>query len=429
MLQSKTKTSSPIRVRFSRDVFNDVYIPHLKNNTGTQIGFGGSSSGKSAFYAQRLIMDILKGGRNYLVVRQVGNTLKDTIFNQVEKTIFAFGLDEEFTINQTRLVITGNNGYQAIFKGLDKPTKIQSITPKRGVITDILIEEATEISWDAYKSLTKRLRGKSGGVKKRVTFVFNPILKTSWIYKEFFSKINWAEDQTEYADDNLTIIKTTYKDNRFLEQDDIDRLENEEDEYYYSVYTLGNWGVLGDVIFKNWQVQDLTEMIPVFDNLRHGQDFGYSNDPAAYVKTHYDSKRDTIYVFDERYMLEASDDDLAGEIKPLLGTDYLWCDSEDPKTIAALKSRSMKARGVKKGAGSVNYGIKWLKSKKIIIHTACNQFRNEIEQYHWKKNKQTGEVLNVPAKGSDHGVDALRYAYEQDSLEKQQAGFVDVKGL
>lgn len=126
--------------------------------------------------------------------------------------------------------------------GLDDVQKIKSITPKKGVITDIWIEEATECDENDIKELTKRLRGITKGIKKRITLTFNPILRSHWIFKKYFG--NFGDDDKEYRDENLLIQKTTYKDNRFLEQDDIDDLEDETDEYFYQVYTLGNWGVL-----------------------------------------------------------------------------------------------------------------------------------------------------------------------------------------
>ncbi|MBA7557904.1 hypothetical protein ES705_50686 [subsurface metagenome] len=134
------------------------------------------------------------------------------------------------------MTITCVTGYQILFRGLDDAEKLKSIIPEKGVITDILIEEATETKRDDVKQLYKRLRGKSK-VLKRLTMAFNPIIRTHWIFKEYFK--NWVEGETEYHDDKLSILKTTYKDNRFLEQDDIDELENEQDPYYREVYTLG----------------------------------------------------------------------------------------------------------------------------------------------------------------------------------------------
>ena len=279
-----------LNVKIDKKVFNDAYLPYLDCNTRNQIFFGGASAGKSiAIVGQRTIRDLLVGDRNYLILRNIGRTSRVSTFNEVRKTIIQWGLDDYFKINKSDMVITCINGYQILFQGLDDVEKIKSITPERGVITDILVEEATETAENDIKQLEKRLRGKSK-VKKRITLLFNPILKTHWIFKKYFSGRFFDGDKS-YNDGNVSILHTTYKDNRFLEQDDIDALENETDEYFRDVYTLGKWGTLGDVIFKNWRVEDLGGMVSQFDNIRNGLDFGFSSHPMAYNRCHYDTKK------------------------------------------------------------------------------------------------------------------------------------------
>ncbi len=413
--------------------FNDIFFPHLENNARTQIVYGGAGSGKSLFLAQRTVSDILKGGRNYLVCRAVGNAIKKSVFVEITKVISNWGLTKLFKINKSDMIITCRNEQQIIFAGLDDPEKLKSLTPMKGVITDIWIEEATQIRRNDIKELNKRLRGMDvysddDPLPKRLTMSFNPILKSHWIYKEFFTKIMWEEDQTEYISNELTILKTWYIHNRFLTKEDIWDLENEEDEYYYQVYTLGNWGILGEVIFKKWKVLDLSKLIPKFDNLRHGVDFGFSNDPVCYIQAHLDKKRKIIYIVHEYYGLEVHDDELADEIKAFVKQDYLYCDEHEPKSISNLKLEGLKAIGAKKGRDSVRFGIKWLKGYTIIIHTTCVQFKQEIEQYQWKKNRY-GDVMKEPVKKNDHGLDALRYAMVEDMDQRERGGFVKVKGI
>jgi phage terminase large subunit len=283
-------TEQEIKIDISRKVFNEVYLYSLEDTTRNQIFFGGSSAGKSQFVVgQRVIWDLLKGGRNYLIIRNVARTSRKSTFNQVRQTIADWKCGHLFTVNKADMVITCVNGYQILFEGLDDVEKLKSVLPARGVITDILIEEATETKLDDVKQLQKRLRGKSDK-PKRITLVFNPILKSHWIYKEYFAG-RFFDDDVVYKDDNLFILKTTYKDNRFLEPDDIIELENEKVDYFYQVYTLGNWGSLGGVIFTNWRVADLSDMIPHFDNVKYGLDFFYASDPMAYNRIHYDKMR------------------------------------------------------------------------------------------------------------------------------------------
>jgi phage terminase large subunit len=365
------------------------------------------------FLAQRCVYDVMNGKRNYLVCRQVARTIRKSVFNEIKKVISDWGARELFSINQTDLVITCKNGYQILFAGLDDPEKIKSVTPEKGVITDIWIEEATETDRNTVKDLNKRLRGGSESIAKRVTLSFNPILQTHWIYEEHFKGISWADDQTEYKSDDLSILKTWYIHNRFLTPDDVRDLENESDPYYYNVYTLGNWGVLGNVIFTNWSVQDLTEMRDQFTNQRVGLDFGFSSDPAAVIVTHYDRAKKTIYVFDELYELGLTNDVLAESVKGKIGEYYVTCDSAEPKSIYELARYGVNARAASKGKDSVLHGIQWLQQQNIVIDSNCINTRNELQQYKWKEDAG-GNSLPVPVDKNNHLIDALRYAYEQD---------------
>ncbi|MFD1407532.1 PBSX family phage terminase large subunit [Kroppenstedtia eburnea] len=267
-------------------VINEAYLPLLQDDTRTQIFFGGSSSGKSFFLAQRTVLDVLQGERNYLVARNVLSTVKKSVFNEIKKAINNMNLSSVFKVNESNMVITCTlNQKQILFAGLDDPEKIKSVTPIDGVITDVWVEEATETKYEAIKQLNKRLRGRSKA-KKRLILSFNPVLQSHWIYKEYFS--GWQDDKQFYRDENLIILKTTYQDNDFLEPDDIAELENETDPYFRDVYTYGKWGVLGNVIFKNWETKDLSEIRDTLDRFNNGLDFGFARDPSALAHMHYD---------------------------------------------------------------------------------------------------------------------------------------------
>jgi phage terminase large subunit len=412
-----------VDIEIDRNIFNQVYLPHLNNLSRTQIFYGGSGSGKSVFLAQRCIKDILEGGRNYLVCRQVGRTIRKSVFNEIRKVIFDWGLQQLFTINQTDLVITCQNGYQILFSGLDDSEKIKSITPEKGVITDVWLEEATETEKNTVKDLYKRQRGGDEKTAKRMTLSFNPILQSHWIYLEYFSGINWEDTQTEYKSDELSIQKTWYIHNRFLTTDDVKDLENETDKYYYNVYTLGNWGILGNVIFTNWRVEDLSEMRKQFVNRRNGLDFGFSSDPAALSISHYDKKHSTIYFFDELYETGLTNDVLAVEIKNKVNQDYVTCDSAEPKSIAELMRYGVNVLSAVKGKDSVNFGIQWLQRQTLVIDSRCINMKNEVQQYKWKEDKD-GNAMRIPVDKNNHLIDGTRYAYEQD-MQDYEAKVID----
>lgn len=407
-----TKMKAP-RIRLNPSTLNAVYVPHLRNFHRTQIYYGGSSSGKSNFLASRAVLDVLQG-RNYLVARNVAKTLRGSCWNEVLKAIDRMKLRAYFKINQSDMYITAkNNGHQILFTGLDDVEKVKSITPAVGVLTDIWLEEGTEASRDAYMQLKKRLRGPSKH-KKRFTISFNPVYVGHWIYKEFFGI--WNDKETYAATDKLSILKTTYKDNRFLTKDDRDELENETDPYYRDVYTLGNWGVLGDLIFTKWSTADLSEFAKSADNLRHGLDFGFSSDPCGVVKLHFDRMRKKIYVFDEIYERGLTNTALAKLLVPFAGQHYITCDSAEQKSIVELQQLGIWALPAVKGPDSVNFGIQWLQDYEIIIDLHnCQNLKNELSTYQWAKDKD-GNSIRKPIDHDNHLIDAIRYALEADAL-------------
>lgn len=422
---------SVIPVRIDANVFNDAYLPHLENMARTQILYGGSSSGKSVFLAQRCVIDILGGGRNYLVCRAIQRYLRISVFNEIEKVIRAWELEGQFKINKTGMTITCSNGYQIIFVGLDDEQKLKSVTPAKGMITDIWVEEATETNKNMLKQLNKRLRGIEVGKDakpKRLTLSFNPILKTHPIYEIYFSPTKWADDQAEYNDGELSILKTTHLDNAFLSEKDRKDLEDETDPYYFQVYTLGNWGVLGSAIFRNWKVKDLSEEIETYDNIFNGLDFGFSNDPAAAVRLHYNKKKKEIYIFGEMWELGLTNDILAAELKPIIEQEYITCDSAEPKSIAELNNLGINAHGAIKGKDSVNFGIQWLQQHKIIIDSNCIKTKHEFEVYRYKEDKH-GNAMRIPVDSDNHIIDALRYALEDEmrayTVEVQENPFYE----
>lgn len=405
-----------MNVEIDPQVFNTAYIPHLKNYARKQIYFGGSSSGKSVFLAQRDVIDLMRGGRNFLVCRQVAKTLRGSVVQEIRKIISEWGLAHLFDINKTDGTVTcKNNGYQIVFAGLDDVEKLKSITPAKGVFTDVRLDEATEVSRDAIKQLEKRQRGGSEDVQKRLVISFNPIFQQHWIYEDYFAPLGWATDQTEYTAQDLSILKTWYIHNRFLTKQDIAGLLDEKDEYYRNVYTFGNWGVLGDVIFTNWTVEDLSDKREQFTNLRNGLDFGFASHPAAISRSHYDKTRKIIYIFGEMYETGLTNDLLSAEAIRICGKERIIGDSAEPKSIAEMQNHGVGIVGAKKGKDSITFGIDWLKQQTIVIDKTCVNHIKEFQQYQWKKDANGNTVTPPkPVDKNNHLLDALRYAYEDD---------------
>jgi phage terminase large subunit len=405
-----------IRLNIDKRVFNPIYYKYgLKNENSKQLYFGGASSGKSYFLAQRTVLDVLTG-RNYLVVRKSKLSTKKSIFNEIYKSIYNFKVQGLFHINKSDLTITCKvNGAQVIFAGLDDPEKIKSVTAQNGPLTDIFIEEATEIDEGDYRQLTKRLRGFTKH-KKRVTLAFNPVLKEHWIYKEFFSI--WEDDKQYVEKDGVSILKTTYRDNKHLSKDDIEMLLSETDSYYREVYIEGNWGVLGKMVFSNYEVKEFD--FRSFDNIRNGIDWGFSTDPFAFIRSHYDAKKRELYIFDELYLIDTPDLEAMKLVEQKLSSkrEMIIADNAEPKSISLWKSKFFNIRPAKKGAGSIQTGIKFLQSLKIYIHPRCVNTKLEFMKYRWKEDRG-GNALPTPVDKDNHLIDALRYSLEFDVVEKQ----------
>lgn len=234
-----------VNIKISKKVFNDVYLPYLENDDRYLIFYGGGSSGKSYFIAQRYIYKLIHPTRcNLLVVRQTADTNRRSTFPLLKQVISNWNLSQHFKINESdmriKCLLTGN---EVAFAGLDDVEKIKSITFENGELTDIWVEEATECQEADINQLKVRLRG--GKTKKQMVLSFNPINIQHWI-------------KSHFIDSGLaTVCFSTYKDNKFLTDDDKKALEDLKltDEYVYNVYCLGQWGILGKTVFDARAIQ------------------------------------------------------------------------------------------------------------------------------------------------------------------------------
>lgn len=408
----------------SRIKINQVYNDELFNSKHTKeadiiILYGGSSSGKSYYtLGQHIPLSFAKGEkRNWLILRKVNRTVKKSVYNEFKKGIISLGIDSDFRENKSEQIFTHKSGYQVIFSGLDDREKIKSITPAKGVITNIVMEEATDFDRQDLKQLEKRLRGKSE-YKKQIWLLFNPIHRTHWIYEDFF-KDHWEDKR--YKDNsyhiqkitaqgrNIIIIRVTHYDNKQLEEDDRRKLETEVDEYMFKVYTLGEFGVIGETIFKNWVKDDLSDLEESWEYFYYGLDFGFNPDPNALLKVGINERKKEIYIFQEWGGINLDNEEIAEAIKPIVNTNPVICDSAEPKSLKELKKYRIHAIEAKKPQGSIKTGIKYLQKFKIIVDYKCRNTIRELSTYKNETDKN-GNVLPQPEDKNNHWIDALRYA-------------------
>lgn len=250
------------------DVTNDKFYPLYNDRSRYLVLVGGGGSGKSVFAAQKVIKRILsKKKHRILIVRKVAKTLRESVFALIKGIISDWEMSELFIINKTDMTIRCKlNGNEIIFAGLDDVEKLKSIYN----ITSIWIEEASEIEPEDFRQLDIRLRGKSDSYKQ-IILTFNPVSMTHWLKMEFF-------DQQKA---NTTRLHTTYKDNKFLDAEQIQVLEGfkDTDEYYYTVYCLGEWGVIGKTIFPAKIVSERISQLRQQKPIKQGFFvFDYQND-------------------------------------------------------------------------------------------------------------------------------------------------------
>lgn len=316
-----------VNIKLSKNVFNDIYLPYLDNDDRYLIFFGGGSSGKSYYIAQRYIYKLIQPKKcNLLVVRQTADTNRRSTFPLLKQVRSAWNLEKYFKINESdmriKCTLTGN---EVAFAGLDDVEKIKSITFENGELTDIWVEEATECNEADINQLKVRLRG--GTSKKQMVLSFNPINIQHWIKRHFI-------------DSGLaTVCFSTYKDNKFLSADDKKALEDLKytDEYTYNVYCLGQWGILGKTVFDARAIQKRLENLPKtikqgyfiydYDGVRISN-IRWQNDRNGYINIYQLPNTPEI----TKYCIGG---DTAGE-----GSDYFTAHVLDAKTgnqVATLK--------------------------------------------------------------------------------------------
>lgn len=393
-------------------VFNRHIYDHLFDyDTFTEVHYGGASSGKSHGVFQKIVIKALKDWkkpRKILVLRKVGATVRDSVFADVQATLSYFGILNMCKINMSAFRIELPNGAEFIFKGMDNPEKIKSI---KG-ISDVVMEEASEFTLDDYTQLTLRLRDKAHK-QKQIYLMFNPVSKANWVYNAFFVK----------KPKNTVVYQTTYKDNRFLDavtRENIEELAN-RNEAYYKIYALGEFATLDKLVFPKY-----TKALLNKDDLRQipsyfGLDYGFINDPSAFMHVKIDDDRKRLYVLEEYVKKGLTNDKIAESITTLgYAKEQIRADSAEKKSNQELRNLGIsRVIDVKKGAGSVMQGIQYLLQYEWIVDERCVKTIEELENYTWKKDKATNEYINEPVDSYNHCLDAIRYAI-QDKITKSK---------
>lgn len=373
---------------------------------------GSRASKKSSTQSLKVITEIIENPNiNWLVVRKVERTLRDSCYAQLKWAIHRLKVDNFFKCSTSPLEITYKpTGQKILFRGLNDPLKVTSITVEVGSLCRLWLEEAYEItSEDAFDRLDESIRGQlPKGMYHQVVLTFNPWSDRHWLKKRFFDE----------PSKNVLAMTTNYMCNEFLSEADLVLFEEmKKNPRRYRTAGLGEWGIVEGLVYENWEerVFDVHE-ISIRPSVRSafGMDFGYVNDPSTLFCGLVDTVAREIYVFDEMYEKGMSNEDIKDRVSEMgYSKERIKADSAEPKSIAYLRKAGLtRIRAAKKGPDSIRAGISIIQDYKIIIHPRCVNFITEISNYTWDKDK-FDNAINKPIDDFNHLMDAMRYAMEE----------------
>ncbi|WP_369118244.1 PBSX family phage terminase large subunit [Enterococcus thailandicus] len=399
--------------------FHSVWRATLNSDILNIVCKGGRGSGKSSDIAHIITQLLMRYAVNAVGIRYVDNTLEQSLYEQMKWAIEQQGVSYLFKFNKSPLRITYiPRGNYMIFRGAQNPERIKSLKDSRFPFAIGWIEELGEFkNEDEVTTITNSLlRGElDNGLFYKFFYSYNPPKrKQSWVNKKY---------ETSFQPKNTFIHHSTYKDNPFISKEFLSEVEAARQrnprraEWEYDGKAIGS----GVVPFDNLQVKPgciTDEMVANFDNIRNGLDFGYATDPLAYVRWHYDKKKNGIYAIDEIYGVKMSNREFANKAHEKgYGADETFADSAEPKSIDELVNEHGMARvkGVKKGPDSVQYGEEWLDDLDFICIDPLRtpNIAREFENIDYQVDKDGNPKPRLEDK-DNHTIDATRYAFSND---------------
>ncbi|MFA9493557.1 PBSX family phage terminase large subunit [Streptococcus sp. E17BB] len=382
---------------------------------------GGRGSKKSKSTALCFIHDILKHPwANLLVVRRFSNTNKQSTYTDLKWAANRLSASHLFKFNESLPEITIKaTGQKILFRGLDDPLKITSITVDTGLLAWLWLEEAYQVeNQDKFETLVESIRGSLDvpNFYKQITVTFNPWSERHWLKSAFFDEDTRKRDV--FSD------TTTYRDNEWLDKQDIDRYEDlwRTNPRRAAVVANGDWGVAEGLVFENYTVRDFDIMATIkrVKETTAGLDFGFTHDPTTFPRLAVDLDKKELWVYAEHYQHAMTTEDIFQMIAEAdMLNAHITADSAEQRLIAELQAKGVRRLVPSiKGKGSVNAGIDFMKQFHIYIHPSCVKTIEEFDTYIYKQDKD-GEWLNDPIDNNNHIIDAIRYALERYHIQKQ----------
>lgn len=391
--------------------FGAFAVCALKHRYTHYTATGGRGSLKSSCVSLIVVRLIMEHPETHaLVLRKIGNTIGDSVFTQYQWAIEKLGVADSWRTRKSPPSLTYKpTGQRILFRGADDPMKIKSIKVPFGYIAVTHFEELDQFAGRA--EIRTILQSTMRGGEEFWNFeTYNPPL----------SRDNWAnKDIAEERPDRLWHHST------FLDVDNPEWLGpaflaeaetlKERNERAYRHEYLGDAVGTGGNVFDNLELREITDAeVQRFDRIYQGVDWGWFPDPYAFIRLHYDIAHETIYLIDERYENKLTNDDTAKWILQRKYNDvYTTCDSAEPKSVADYRSLGVNAKEAVKGPGSVDYGMKWLQGRKIVIDRRRTPAAfQEFVNYEYERDRDGNFISGYPDR-DNHLIDATRYALER----------------
>ena len=382
---------------------------------------GGRGSGKSSVASLEIVNGIMNDSTaSGICFRRVGATLRESVFAQIEWAIDTLDASDLWTLTTSPMRATYEPTKQTIiFRGLDEATKLKSIrAPGKTYFRFIWYEEACELPGErTLRNVTQSVQ--RGGKVFTIFRTFNPPISLN----------NWMNRLVNVPDERALTVRTDYTmmppewlGEAFIEE--AEHLKAVNLDAYRHEYMGEPIGAGGEV-FPNVTVRTITdEEIAGMGYFYDGVDFGFTIDPACYIRVSYNRKTEELYLLDEIYKRRLRNSELAelmrGKYKawsmvmPFTdGAMVAYCDSAEPKSVADLRASGLDARNAIKGPGSVEYGMKWLQCRRIVIDPARTpEAYKEFINYEYERDKDGNVISGYPDK-DDHFISAARYGMER----------------
>ncbi|MGK8461187.1 PBSX family phage terminase large subunit [Staphylococcus epidermidis] len=405
------------------------YNQFFNNKNFYRVVKGSRGSKKSKTTAINFIYRIMEyNWANLLVVRRFSNTNKQSTYTDLRWATNRLGVKHLFKFNDSLPEITYKpTGQKILFRGLDDPLKITSITVENGILCWAWFEEAYQIeTFDKFSTVVESIRGSIDDSEffKQITVTFNPWSERHWLKPTFFDEDTKLNNTFSYT--------TTYRVNEWLDEVDIARYEDlyRTNPRRARIVCDGDWGVAEGLVFDNFEVKEFDWVKKLKDKqvVAHGSDFGFTQDPTTLVSTIVDTQNKELWIYDEYYQRGMLTDEIYQMyIDKGLKNAEIVADSAEKRLITEIKRKGISnIKPSVKGQGSIMQGVQFIQGFKIYVHPSCEHTIEELNTYTFDQDKD-GNWLNKPIDENNHILDALRYSLEKFHFPRNNKTNVNIK--